>query len=174
MSQATISFTAPVNGGSPITSYSASCTPGPIAAVSSASPILVTNLSNGTAYTCSVTATNSFGSSVPSSPASVMPRAVPGVPTLNTAEAGNSKVVITFTAPASNGGVAITGYIASCGAIGISGATSPITVIGLANSMAYSCSVAATNAAGTGLSSAAVSRTPRGPVIVPGTYLLDD
>ena len=43
--QATISFTAPTNnGGSSITGYTASCTPGPVSQGGSASPIIVGGL----------------------------------------------------------------------------------------------------------------------------------
>jgi hypothetical protein len=69
---------------------------------------------------------------------------------------------VAFTAPASNGGSAITGYTVTCnpGAFSASGAASPLTVTGLVVGTAYSCSVSATNAAGTGLASATVTVTP--------------
>ena len=58
------------NGGSPITSYSATCTDGTnsFAGTSSSSPITVSGLTNGVTYTCSVTATNSVGTSAASEP----------------------------------------------------------------------------------------------------------
>lgn len=74
-SQATVSFTAPVNnGGSSITGYTVTSSPGGFTATGSSSPITVTELSNGTAYTFTVVATNSVGNSVASAPsASVTP-----------------------------------------------------------------------------------------------------
>ena len=63
---ATIRFTAPaVNGGAPITSYSATCNAGGLSVSGSAlnSPIQVLGLSNGSFYTCSVFATNLYGNS---------------------------------------------------------------------------------------------------------------
>jgi hypothetical protein len=66
-----VAFTAPANdGGSPILDYTVTpyveSTPGtPV--TGSGSPIVVTGLSNGTAYTFSVTARNAVGSSVASS-----------------------------------------------------------------------------------------------------------
>lgn len=73
-SQATISFTAPVsNGGSPITSYTVTCNPGAFSAGGPGSPITVTGLSNGTTYSCSVTATNAIGTSAPSGSVIVTP-----------------------------------------------------------------------------------------------------
>jgi hypothetical protein len=64
---ASVSFTAPVSdGGSPITEYTATSNPGGFTGTGS-SPIAVTGLSNGTAYTFRVTATNASGTSKPSS-----------------------------------------------------------------------------------------------------------
>lgn len=85
----------------------------------------------------------------------------PGAPAIGAATAGNGSASIAFTAPASNGGSAITGYTATC-TPGGSGTTtaSPITVAGLTNGTAYSCTVTAANAAGTSAASAAVSVTP--------------
>lgn len=65
--QATISFSAPgANGGSAITGYTATSSPGGIIASGTTSPITITGLSNGTAYTFTITASNAAGSSAPS------------------------------------------------------------------------------------------------------------
>jgi hypothetical protein len=73
--QATVSFTAPANGGSDITSYKVTAMPGTITATGTSSPITVTGLSNGVAYTFTVQAVNSAGSSVASDVSnSVTPR----------------------------------------------------------------------------------------------------
>jgi uncharacterized repeat protein (TIGR02543 family) len=70
--QAIVSFTAPSNnGGSPITGYTVTASPGGATASHTSSPITVTGLTNGTTYTFTVKATNSAGggsSSTPSSP----------------------------------------------------------------------------------------------------------
>ncbi len=65
--QATVSFTAPSQGGSPITSYTVTSSPGGLTASGASSPITVTGLSNGTAYSFTVIATNSSGAGGPSS-----------------------------------------------------------------------------------------------------------
>jgi len=67
--QATVSFTQPTNGGPPVSSYTVTSAPGGITATGNASPITVTGLTNGTAYTFTVTASNAIGDS-PSSIAS--------------------------------------------------------------------------------------------------------
>jgi len=77
--QATVSFTAPTNdGGSPVTSYRVVAFPGGAFATGAASPITVTELTNGTAYTFTVKANNAMGESLPSAASnSVTPAATP-------------------------------------------------------------------------------------------------
>jgi len=59
---ASVSFTAPaVDGGSTITSYSVISNPGGLTGTGTASPLTVTGLSNGTAYTFNVRASNALG-----------------------------------------------------------------------------------------------------------------
>jgi hypothetical protein len=58
--QASVSFTAPTaTGGFPITSFTVTSTPGNISVSGSSSPLQVTGLTTGTAYTFKVIATNS-------------------------------------------------------------------------------------------------------------------
>lgn len=168
--QASVSFTAPAsNGGAAITSYTVTSSPGGITGTGSASPITVTGLTNGTAYSFTVAATNIVGTGASSSASnSVTPKTVPSAPTIGTATRGNAQASVTFTAPASNGGAAITSYTvtSSPGGITANGSSSPITVTGLTNGTAYTFTVAATNIAGTGaVSSASNSVTP---ATVPG------
>jgi hypothetical protein len=67
---ASVAFTAPANvGGSAITSYAVQSTPGNVGATGASSPITVSGLTVGTAYTFRVTALNSYGPS-PASAAS--------------------------------------------------------------------------------------------------------
>lgn len=62
--QASVAFTAPGNvGGSAITAYYAVSNPSQITATAASSPITVTGLTNGTAYTFTVWALNSYGPS---------------------------------------------------------------------------------------------------------------
>ena len=100
----------------------------------------------------------------------------PGAPTIGTATAGNAQASVSFTAPASDGGTAITSYTATSNPGGFTGscASSPCTVTGLTNGTAYTFTVTATNAVGTGTASAASnSVTPKGSQTItfnnPGT-----
>lgn len=160
--QATISFTAPADGGSQIQNYGVNCNPGPVIAGGFGSPITVTGLVNGTGYTCTVTAINRFGPGAASAPVNVTPATVPGAPTIGTATAGNTSASIAFSGPASNGGSAITGFTATCnpGTISVTSTVSPINVPGLVNGTGYTCAVTATNAFGTGAASATVNVVP--------------
>ena len=90
-----------------------------------------------------------------------------GAPTNVSAQAGNEQATISFTAPANNGGSAITGYTvtSSPGGFTSTGTSSPITVIGLTNGTAYTFTVVATNVNGPGSeSSASNSVTPTNPL----------
>ena len=167
---ATVAFTPTPpasNGGSPITGYTAISNPGSFTGIGTTSPITVSGLTNGTVYTFTVTATNSVGTSLPSSASnSVTPITIPGAPTIGAATAGNAQAMVAFTPtpPASNGGSPITGYTATSnpGSFTGTGTTSPITVSGLTNGTVYTFTVTATNAAGTGPPSGISNRvTPK-------------
>ena len=82
---------------------------------------------------------------------------VPGAPTIGTATGGNAQASVTFTAPASDGGSAITGYrvTSTPGSITATGSSSPIVITGLSNGTAYTFKVAAQNIVGYGAESAA-------------------
>jgi Fibronectin type III domain/Calx-beta domain len=91
--------------------------------------------------------------------------AVPGAPTGVTAVAGNHQAVVSFAAPASDGGNPVNAYTvtASPGGAKASSVSSPITVTGLTNGTTYTFKVTATNAAGTGPASSASKG------VIPGT-----
>jgi titin len=184
-----VSFTSPFDGGSAITGYTVACISSdgglPSGANGTTSPILVTGVSVGNTYTCTLIATNVDGDSGTSQPSlPVVPGAVPDAPVQPTVVAGNARITVSFVAPF-NGGSAITGYTAHCAsANGVPndavGPSSPLVVPGLSNGRSYICNVRATNAFGSGAaspaSSAVVPKTlpgrPAAPVVKAGNARL--
>ena len=94
----------------------------------------------------------------------------PDAPTIGTAVAGIAQATVSFTAPSSDGGSAITSYVATSSPGAITGTLSQagsgsITVSGLTSVIAYTFTVTATNDIGTSLASAASnSITPQAQV----------
>ena len=165
-----LTWTAPTdNGGSAITSYeityTSGGTPTSIATGSTATSYTVPNLTNGTAYTFTVAATNVLGTGNVSNTAGPMtpeltPR-VPIAPTNLSGTPGSTSVALMWTAPSDNGGSPITSYEVKVYENGIlqvvfttSNANTSYTVTGLNTGTAYTFTVAATNAIGTGPASA--------------------
>lgn len=114
---------------------------------------------SGTAYTGVATGVWSLRQQFQAQGNSLWPKGitVPGAPTIGTATLGNTQATVAFTAPADTGGTAITTYTAtsSPGSVTGTASSSPITVTGLTNGTAYTFTVTATNAQGTGAASAA-------------------
>jgi hypothetical protein len=154
-----VTWVAPSStGGSAIVSYTATASPGGRTCTWTSGDLrcTVTGLSNGTAYTLSVVATTGVGDSLPSDPSSaVTPLTTPGAPTGVTATAGNGTATVSWSAPSSNGGAAISSYtVTSVPAGGTCAWTSgPLTctVTGLANGTPYTFRVTAANAEGAGV-----------------------
>lgn len=164
--QATVTFAAGSTGGSPITGYTVTSSPaGGVDSNAGTTGLshTITGLANGTAYTFTVIATNSVGNSGASGASnSVTPAAitVPGAPTIGAATGGNAQATVTFAAPASNGGAAITGYTVTsspAGGVDSNAGTTGLshTITGLTNGTAYTFTVTATNSQGSGAASAA-------------------
>ena len=180
--QAAVSWQAPAsNGGSLITSYVVTASSGQSATVNGVAPnppatsTTLTGLTNGVAVTFTVQAVNVAGTGPASSPSpSVTPSGptLPGAPTNVTAVPGNNQAVVSWQAPASNGGSLITSYVvtASSGQTATvnGGAPNPpatsTTVTGLTNGVAVTFTVQAVNGPGTGpASSPSPSVTPTAP-----------
>ena len=168
-SEISVAFTPPSNGGgSPITSYTVTSSPGGYTATGSASPLVVSGLNGGTGYTFTVTATNAAGTSDASgsSNQATTDTRISDAPIIGTATAGYEQATITFSAPAHDGGAAITTYVATSSPGGIRGTVSgpgsgEITVTGLTNGVDYTFTVTAINENGTSApSSASNSVTP--------------
>lgn len=132
----------------------------------------VTGLTNGLSYNFRVSAINSVGASTPSSTATATPvLSAPSAPQSLAATSGVSgQSALTWSAPVTNGGAAITDYIVqfklnsepttwttfSDGTSASTGAT----VTGLVNGSTYNFRVAAVNSVGTGVVSSTANATP--------------
>jgi hypothetical protein len=127
----------------------------------------ITGLTNGTNYyfkVAALTGTSPYTVGSPSAAsAAITPRTIPGVPTSVTPTRQNSQISLSWTAPASNGGSAITDYLieysSDAGAnwttfVDSISATPSTVVTGLTNGTSYIFRVSAKNVAGTGLPSA--------------------
>jgi hypothetical protein len=164
--QAAVSWSAPVSdGSSPITGYDVTPYVAGVAqdttSVGAVTTATVGGLANGTTYTFRVVAKNAVGTGAQSIDSNaVTPMTVPGVPTNVAATLGAGQATVSWSAPASNGGSALTGYDVTRYVGGVAYGTSSVgvvtqtTVLGLANGTTYIFRVAAKNAAGTGAKSA--------------------
>ena len=188
---AAVSWTPPTNnGGSPITSYTVTpntsgnegSTQLPSTTVTGTTAT-ITGLTNGTGYTFTVTATSAIGTSQPSvQSSSVTPDTVPGAPLNVTANPGDGTAAISWSPPTSNGGSSITSYTVmpyigsnAQGALNVTvaGTANSASIIGLTDGTAYTFTVVATNAVGSGpASGASNSVTPNPPPAAPGSPTL--
>ena len=173
-----VSWTAPVsNGGSAITGYTVTSSPGSFTCTATVTTCTVTGLTGGTSYTFTVKATNATGSSAASAASAVvkpLTPAVPGAPTAVTAvvgTAGGLHATVSWTAPASAGTSPITGYTVTSSPGSFTCTTTAAVrtcdVSGLVSSTSYTFTVKATNAVGTGVASGASTAVVT-PALVPG------
>lgn len=122
-------------------------------------PFTLSGLTNGTTYQSIFRATNAIGTSVSSTLYSGTPRTTPSAPNGITVSQSPTGAVVSWTAPTSNGGSAITGYTATAYSASTGGTVSgtacttaglTCTITGLTNGTTYYVSAVATNAAGSG------------------------
>ena len=145
--EANISFTAPIDGGSPIIYYTVQTQGKEVSGTSS--PIRVTGLTNGTSYTFSVVAVNEIGSSNPGISNAVIPSTVPSPPTNLIATPSLTSVSISFVA-GDDGGSPITNYQYTMGSAYtlLNQTTSPFVITGLTSGNEYTLSLEAINVNG--------------------------
>ena len=138
-----------------------------------ASPFLITGLTNGTTYQVVLRAVNTVGSGDPSDMVEGTPSTLPSPPTGLSGSPGNKQITVTFTA-GNDGGSDITNYQYSTNngttylALSPADISSPITInklstdgtTDLTNGTPYTVRLKAVNANGTSTASASITVTP--------------
>jgi predicted phage tail protein len=176
------------DGGKPVTGYQVfigtsaggeSSTP--VVSVSTTHTVLGlegTHVANGTTYFFTVKAVSAVGTSAPSNEASATPAPVASAPSGLVATAADGSVKLTWQAPSSDGGSAITGYDIYQGTAPGDEAATPRqvsgtsdTVTSLSDLKTYYFYVAAINSVGPGLPSDEASATPEGAPGIPTGFV---
>jgi len=194
---ADLAWTAPSStGGSALTGYdvtvsSGATTVGTYAVGADQTGLTVDALENGTAYTISTTARNAAGSGAATT-ASVTPVGVPSAPRDVAAEPRTTSFDVDWSAPASTGGSAITGYTivvtdpagtvtetsstcatASCTATITQVDDESGTLVNVTTNTRYTVSIRATNAVGDSASTTATVVVPGQPSAPTGVTITD-
>jgi predicted phage tail protein len=179
-SQVTLSWAAPASdGGEQLSGYNVF--EGTTADLSGSAPVTnvpgttvtLHGLINGTTYYFEVAAVNTAGQGPLSTEMQAVPVTVPGAPTGLTATRGNAQVILSWAAPASDGGSKVTGYDLYVGTTADLSGNAPVarvsgtvvTVTNLINGTTYYFRVTAVNRVGEGRPSNEVSAVP---LTVPG------
>ncbi len=163
-----VSWQPPASSGSPVTSYTATASPGGKNCVATTLTCRITGLTNGTRYAVSVVAHSAIGTSPASTASFATPEPLPTAPTNVKAKAtGIGRVVVSWSAPTPNGALPIKFYAvtSSPAGYGCTGSSLTCTINGIANGAALSFTVTAVSASGPGTPSAptAIVNTPRTP-----------
>jgi len=178
-----VTWTAPGNGGLAISSYilqyrvtGSGSVFTPITGIGTTNTI-VTGLASSTTYDIRVAAVNIVGTGTYSDIVIGTTFTTPNSPTNLTGVVGNTQATLTWTAPTSNGGTPITGYVVEY-SINPSGPWTPVntgstattyTLTGLTNGTLYYVRVSGVNIVGTGTPSNVISLTPS---TIPGVSVI--
>ncbi len=166
------------NGGAPIDKYYVQRSlvagaPWTTVTTTTALSATATGLTNGTHYYFRIVAHNATGFSPSSTIVNAVPRTVPTAPRSPAVTPGNQSFFLSWTAPLSNGGAAVTGYVVEYFAngqwyfVGPSATTTfSVSSGNFVNGTTYYFRIRAKNAVGSSVPSTVVSAVPR---TVPGT-----
>jgi hypothetical protein len=169
-----VKFTpAASTAGAPATSYEYSTDAGLtyFKTAGTTSPFTISNLVNGSSYSVQLRAVNAVSSSSPSNVVSGQPTNLPTAPTITGVTSHEGYVLMYFTPPVNDGGLAVLGYKYSLdGVVFTSGnsTASPLNLPGLNIGTTYNLYVKAFNVSGDGATSAAFPvtiGTPAAPSI---------
>jgi YVTN family beta-propeller protein len=164
--QVTLTWEAPsLSGSDPITNYriyrgTTAGSESLWATVGNMPSYSDSTVTNGQTYYYQVTAVSSAGEGLKSTEVSAMPQGVPSAPQGLTATSGDKQVTLSWQAPASNGGAAVTRYTLYRSST--SGAEARLVILpdvltytdsGLTNGQTYYYRVTANNSVGEGLKS---------------------
>lgn len=181
--QITVLWEAPqFVGGSPITGYLAQAVPQGVGAkgvancsTTGALSCVVSGLSNGTAYTLQVSASNANGAGVSGfATAPVTPLGVPDAPSNVQVQVSGGQATISWVPPVNTGGAPITSYTVTASPGGqsctVTGTPPPNScqIAGLQPGVSYTFTVVARNAAGAGTGGAGgAPATSAVPAVIP-------
>jgi hypothetical protein len=177
-----VAWTRPVDEGGAVTGYTVTSSGGQHATISASDLrrlgyVKVSGLTNGTAYTFTVAATNATGTGSPSLPSPpVTPSAAavtkPGVPTKLHVTAGDRTAAVFFSPPTDTGGSPVIAYQVTASTGTSATVTGRLVLLGkegyavfggLTDGTSYTFTVSAVTAAGTGAGAVSPPVTP-GPV----------
>jgi hypothetical protein len=156
----TVSFGAPTDGGGVAISYYQSSTDNATWSTISTNPFNVSG-TNGTALTVYVRAVNTAGIGGASASTTSTPRTTPSAPTsFAGSNATFGQLALSWAAPSSNGGDAVSSYVLRTGSTVLQNSTATsYTHTGLAPYTDYSYTVTAANAAGEGTAASLTVKT---------------
>ncbi len=167
----TATWSAPANnGGSAITGYRVDWGAGNMNVAAGVTSYVITSLANGTDYTVQVNAINVIGTGTASNTRDATTVTIPDAPNLTAlTTTGVGELTATWSAPANNGGSAITGYRVDWGVgnMNVAAGVTSYAITSLTNGTSYTVQVSAINAIGTGTASntrnATAATTPQAP-----------
>lgn len=123
-------------------------------------PVRIQGVGQRASYSCTLASLSRLGATPVSSAYSVTVPGVPPQPSISATDYEDGTITL-YATVSEDGGYPVTEYKAACRSENstaiVSSSTSPITVSGLTNGLAYVCSVTAANALGTSVASVATA-----------------